>query len=563
MTRSILCMATILIVSMISCNTNGESDVVDPSLNVKLWPTSKNQFYFPESELGIPKTGVCLSGGGTRAMVCGIGQLKGLYDLGVIDSVGYLSCVSGGSWVSVPFTYYRSGADNDDQLLGTYMPPGELTMKNLNELKSSFLGSAANASFLDTIFHELTNTNFDRLWLDAVGKCYMQPFGIYSDDKDYFYSYNDSTVNEILARNRGLSKEDFLTVHSAKGDAHRPYLVVNSSISGPYSEAPFVNPEQLAVFNYTPLYIGSAQPLNTQYTSEKDKSVNTHAIGGGFIEPFAFGDLEPDTLPVPCNPNSKAMCVEMSIGADTFSIADASGTSSSAFVADLTSFGIKGHSLKGLSPQVDYWPIPNDSIVSGINYMFGDGGNLENFGLITLLQRGVERIVVFVNTSSAINTKYDFSKAPTKHDIDSDILPLFGYSLGSSSDMNQNQVFAQTDFDTLMRQFVDCKTNGTTVMAQTNYVTTENDWWGVPANDTVDILWVYNEEVQEWRDSLEWEIKAELDLGIAGAFPHFPRYALVGEDGALVRLSAREINLLYQLSAWNVKHNAEAFEFLK
>ncbi|NNE25977.1 MAG: hypothetical protein HKN09_03975 [Saprospiraceae bacterium] len=528
-----------------------------------MWPTVNNQLSFPESELNIPKTGICLSGGGTRAMVCGVGQLKGLYDLGIIDSVGYLSCVSGGSWASVPFTYYRSGAKNDEELLGTTMAPSDLTLTNLNKLEPGFLATAAHASFLDTAIHEIKNTNWDRLWLDAVGKCYMQPFGIYSNDKLYYYSYDDATVKDIIARNPNLKKDDFITVHSAPGDAHRPYLIVNSSITGPYFDAPFNNPEPLAVFNYTPLYVGSAQALAADYTSEKTNTVHSHNIGGGFIEPFAFGGLSPAELPAPCGGPNKGLCVQLDIGTDTFSIADASGTSSSAFVADLTSFGIDGVSLKSLAPRVNYWPVSADSLTPSLDFMFGDGGNLENFGLISLLQRDVDRIVVFVNTSTAINTKFNFNKEPTAKDIDADILPLFGYGYSKTSDMNNNQVFSQTDFDTLMHQFIDCKNNGTTVMAKTKYVTTENDWWGIPAKDSVDILWVYNEEVKEWRDSLEWEIKVELDLGILGDFPYFPHYALVGEDGALVRLSPREINLLYQLSAWNVKTNPEAFEFLK
>ena len=78
-------------------------------INTKIWASTADNLAFPEDALNLRKTGICMSGGGTRAMVCAIGQLKGLWDIGVLDDVGYLSCVSGGSWASVPFTYNQNG----------------------------------------------------------------------------------------------------------------------------------------------------------------------------------------------------------------------------------------------------------------------------------------------------------------------------------------------------------------------------------------------------------------------------------------------------------------------
>ncbi len=95
-----------------------------------------------------------MSGGGTRAMVCATGQLQALRKIGVLDSVGYvgyLSCVSGGSWASVPFTYYNAGAANDDELLGKIIMPKELRLNGMRTLAPEFLAGAANCSLLDTL----------------------------------------------------------------------------------------------------------------------------------------------------------------------------------------------------------------------------------------------------------------------------------------------------------------------------------------------------------------------------------------------------------------------------
>src|SRR5690349_19897689 len=70
--------------------------------------------------------GVCLSGGGSRAMVAGMRQLQALKKLSnekgsLLGHTKSLSSVSGGSWVGVPFTYLTSSCLDDD-FLGLYFP---------------------------------------------------------------------------------------------------------------------------------------------------------------------------------------------------------------------------------------------------------------------------------------------------------------------------------------------------------------------------------------------------------------------------------------------------------
>ena len=542
---------------------NDQVSLDDQMYNVNVWPSDGYNFLFAEDSLSLPSTGVCFSGGGTRAMVCAVGQMRGLYDLNLFDGIGYISCVSGGSWASVPFTYYTSGAASDEELLGTVIAPNKLTLDGMSSLAPGFLAGAANASLLDSILDDFKTTSYDELWIRGVSECYMAPFGVFNKDQDQYFSYDQATVDDIKRRNPSLENASFLTVHDREGDAKRPYLIVNSCIVGPYEQGPYQNPEQLAVFNYTPLYIGSAKQNTASYTPEGSSISAEHLIGGGFVEPFAFGSDTPAILPFLCEEGQTQQCINVVAANDTFSIADASGTSSSAFAADLTSHGIAGISLKDLAPEVNYFPVDSDSLVENINYMFGDGGNLENFGLISLLQRGVSNIVVFINTQSAVNVDFDTTNVATPKDIDSDLLPLFGISFSPTSDMNQNKVFSTESFNGIMQDFIDSKNAGQTVMATSQLTTVDNPWWGIRAGDEVNINWIYNENVDQWRDSLEWEIKAELDLGFAGEFKDFPRYRTVGENIALVQLTPKQINLLYQLSAWNVYTNKDAFTILQ
>lgn len=48
--------------------------------------------------------GLALSGGGYRSAIFCYGVLKGLWEIGVIKKVDYLSVVSGGSWIGTPFS---------------------------------------------------------------------------------------------------------------------------------------------------------------------------------------------------------------------------------------------------------------------------------------------------------------------------------------------------------------------------------------------------------------------------------------------------------------------------
>lgn len=48
--------------------------------------------------------GLALSGGGYRSAIFNYGVLKGLNELGVFPKIDYLSVVSGGSWIGVPFS---------------------------------------------------------------------------------------------------------------------------------------------------------------------------------------------------------------------------------------------------------------------------------------------------------------------------------------------------------------------------------------------------------------------------------------------------------------------------
>jgi len=547
---------------------------------VLAWDKAKSAQEFPEAKLNLPSTGVCFSGGGTRAMNCAVGQMKGLHELGLWEDIGYISAVSGGSWASTIFTYYNQGAKNDAELLGTILPPNEITLEKLNYMPKGFMGEVISNSLMDNLYERLgadlishgVLQKMDYIWIDGVGHTYLKPFGLYDSNAPKYFTLNAESRDDIISRNPKLNAEDFITVHDQEGDNHRPYLVVNSSLLGPSKDLPIKNPENLSVFNYTPLYIGSNNPIQV---NDKElvfgKKVSFNA-GGGFVEPLGFGSNLVAS-------QSKQLfgdgfnSLKVKLAKKRFQIVDATGTSSAAFgaivsssmLAQFSSDLLLGYSLNHLIPEEEYWPISENGVIQEAKtYRFTDGGNLENYGLITLLQRDVKKIVVFINTNTPITVDLTPSAdcPPLPNQIDDDLYPLFGYPQGN---LIHNQVFSQADFNTVYDGLSGAKKNESTVMVKTNLVTVKNDWWGIPAGQEVEILWVYNESVPEWQNQLPAPVIEEICLGSKGNFPDFPLYKLIGENGILdgISLTKQQVNLLYQLSAWNVYSNKAAFDFLK
>lgn len=545
-----------------------------PLSKVKVWETGSNPTTFPESELNLPSTGVCFSGGGTRAMSCAIGQMKGLDSLGLWDDIGYISCVSGGSWASTIFTYCDNSI-SDAELLGRVVAPQNLDAAKLKYLPKTYMGYSVTRDLTKYLVERIVEDKAsgglaqasDAIWIDAIGETYLKPYGIYDASKPRYFTLNATTLSNITNRNSHLKPDDFYLVHNRTGDAKRPFLIVNSSMLAPASVLPQDTANKMAVFNYTPLYVGTVHGMSVTYQSRAKGDV-TNYIGGSLLEPFAYGGGAPKQY------QAGSATQELPLSDKKFRLTDATGTSSSAFAA---TFSIQamlkqvptelllGFTLDGMIPEENYWTVKNDALVKEEKYRFADGGNLENYGLLTLLQRKVERIVVFANSATPIDDCGAGVPNPEIYQtIDSDLPPLFGYKWGNMNpNQNNNTVFTKAQFDTLYNRLKRAKLAGKSVMTQMEMTTVQNDWWGIEGGRKVTILWVYNDQVSDWQNQLPKNIQLEIGKGSAGSFANFPFYKTMFENiPHLVEYTPEQMNLLYQLSAWNVYTNPKLFEFL-
>jgi hypothetical protein len=165
-----------------------------------VWPIDSD-FKFPEHAIdtydGKRDFGVCVSGGGTRAASLTAGQLRALQTNGILDKAGYLSCVSGGAWASVPFTYLDSGI-SDSTYLGVTPPMEELTLDNLEQTeKYSLAKAASDAGLFDDFLRNLFAG--DERFSQMIGGVFLKPFNI--DSESRFFSLDTPSVLKILDQN--------------------------------------------------------------------------------------------------------------------------------------------------------------------------------------------------------------------------------------------------------------------------------------------------------------------------------------------------------------------------
>ncbi|VAW60527.1 hypothetical protein MNBD_GAMMA11-477 [hydrothermal vent metagenome] len=516
--------------------------MVNNTIKASVTASSGTEYSFPEKTpeflASTSNCGICFSGGGTRSLAACMGQMRALNELGVLQNARYISCVSGGSWASAAYTYYRAGPADDTELLGK--DPGAPEMREWgaedwsNSLKTTHLGYPATADFAQTLKKNLEHKSHNEAWIDAVGEIYFRPYGL---DSRHYFSYSSEVVNAIIRENTdlqpGLSADQFILPRE-----NRPFLIINATLLWPVEALHKVS---RVLQQFTPLYVGNPflLQLEEKYIFEKPTTMQT---GGGFLDTFAFQSGGPNA--------AAGEWLEMPAPEEPFSIWHASGISSSAYGYDAARVD-----FKSVVPQVNYWPVSESDASQSIvaEQYISDGGNLENLGIMALLQRQVETIVVFENSNVPISKDEKGNVV-----IDSVVTSLFGVQ---NEAYPNNQVFEKDELLPLLDALWQAKTSGDLCVAQTVHNTVENSWYGIK-HYRVKILWVYNAPVDNWIAELSTEVQSDVHQGIKGEGPltDFPNYKTLDEDGFLsIRLSAYQVSTISNMFSWSMQKNAAAF----
>ena len=542
-----------------------------------------------------PVLGICLSGGGSRALTCALGQLSALDQMTlpngqpILGPTQYISSVSGGSWASVLYTFLPQTINgtsvSDADFLIEPTPPQNLTMEGVSSMGQYCMGTApqqfslANIgvvlkTLMDAGFF-LNPSQWSWFWIAGIGEIILKPFALYSAtynssgpfvQPSLMFSLSTNEVAQSITKyNPSLGPSDFYLVRE-----NRPLLIVNTNLLEDYQ------------LPSTPQIPVQATPIATSVLGH---SPNGTVLGGGGAESFGFTSILNGPGP---------MDGTASITTDrNYSLCDIAGCSSAFFAslllqyiddleddivnelvkylvndlhwhqwaADAVGFALKvalnafTSDASDVIPAYNYWPESQVSSPSNKTLGFSDGGDFDNTGILGLLaQTNVNKIIAFVNTETAIGG------TATNPTTDSSIGLLFGKGGAGSGNLDGVQVFEDNGAFLAVQQGLYSASCGggltlgkaTAAFLQQGLVTIPNSVANIAGGRVVDVLWVYNNPVSDWQGQIaDQAIQNDLNHVSTVGSPlwNFPNY-FTGEQ---IYLGVEAVNMLAQLSAWNVQ----------
>lgn len=483
-------------------------------------------FRYPEAQLAPvaqkQNWGLAFSGGGTRSATLTLGQLRALRQIGILDQFRYCSSVSGGTWGVTPFIFLDPSI-SDEQFLGSYKAPQDISLDDLSADDPKSMASAISRSkIVKSAFSNMLEG--DELFSKIVGDIFLKPFLI---NENLFFTFNDETLQRILTENTNLTHNDFYTTPTER---KRPFLIVNSTI--------LRSVEMRIPFEMTPLYCGIKQLYPNAGSNER------YDIGGGFVEPHGFDSDSPDTIE-----NDVAL---VRLHRNRLSISDMLGSSGAA-PADVFRRFLP---MTQPFPNFNYWaPTATGDRLREKAYDFGDGGLLENLGIMSLLRRKVEKIVVFVNGKTKIQKQDETSF------IISDSIPALFKSIPNQygdRDFDKNVVLANdnSEYVTLANDLFEKQRRGLPTVHFGTYSVKANAHHDIQGGWQVKICWVYNSMPTKWFDQLRYDVKSNLTNDKYGKdFPYFNTF--MENFPHIIDLSLEETQLASQLSSWMLMDAAD------
>lgn len=491
---------------------------------------------------------VAVSGGSTRSYAAAVGQLRALKSLGILSDVGAISYSSGGAWFGSIF-HYAPSSFSDEDLLGEYIAPQDLTKDNITELTpNSLLDTITKLPIAKTALELLAKSvisgepPLNRIFSDTLGKIFLDNYSL--NDNTKYLSLNTSTVEDIISRNPSLTTDSFYTMRSG-----RPYFLTGGTLITPNTEEPDEGTRLWAQCDYTPLYAGVPQLF-------KGKGQDDLDIGGGYVETFAFNSETVQEYDASTN------SVQVQTPGYPFALSDLIGSAGASVGAKLIN---AGHA--NIMPEFWCWPNTNIGSTPGKLYSIVDSGTLENSAIVNLLRRGYTEIIAFINSQTTIDPpEKDHCGDPQGNaygGLDGQITRLFGHGVPDDlPSQPDNQVFPQDQFDALADGLRKAKDEGGPIYFTDTYTTIENNTFDVPSYE-VTVHWFYNDVNTNWVDAITDQdvldiLKSEDPLNYMANFPTLCYMEQNVSD--IIELSARQVSLLANMQNYLVLKAFETIE---
>ncbi|OLP87130.1 hypothetical protein AK812_SmicGene31681 [Symbiodinium microadriaticum] len=536
-----------------------------PDVFADIVPINDEKKEFPPRQANL-QTAVCLSGGGTRAMVAALGALRGLEYLDLLGRTDLLVSVSGGTWTSGPFMFSHMSKGH---LLGSPTRPSELSLEELTT-RPGLIGDGATHDIyhlLKTAF--LNNDDPHSIWVNAFNEILLKPIGLGNMSK--YMAPDDSTVQRIIRKNPHLQREDFIVPPSDRPRAFVMLGVLLAPLGHESDDDTVVSLQMSPDFSGSPFYPGREGQLQfdeegEHWLASSDIPALKLVVGGGMVETFAFGS---DT---PFSDQSGGHGVRMPSPSEPLSLAKAVGVSSAAFSAYTSQAMDKlgGQRMQALIPVATLWPITSKKFPgpkAAAKFKIGDGGHMDNSGLMPALQRKVPRIVMFLNTDVKIGMKSDFcAYTPVgAGELGSAAAWYFldKFGLGAHVDgsfLMHNQVFRFKDLQPILCDLQTHRRAGRPAVSLRELEVLKNSWWGIEGGWKVKLLVYHLDKSKVFESQLPADTQKEIAAGKEGMFANFPQFTMVRQNPrSLISYTSAQVNLLSSLVEYGVRQHAGYF----
>ncbi len=530
----------------------------DDEVAVRTWVIDSNSGVpeLADEELAVPwlrnraSFGIAFSGGGTRSAAASLGELRALHELGWLHRARHIASNSGGSWVTVPYTFLPLSIA-DQRFLGDYIPPEDLVDQNLSPSSVDPLAFGTAIHNAATIGQLLEVGRGDEAYSDIVASIFLQPFGLHDNEK--LFTFHQGALEQTLAANPSLSSDDFQTVRRQD----RPYLVVTGVMIGQQLSQ---DPEEYFPVEMTPLYTG----IRGRFELEKDDE--TVIVGGGYVESFGYDSYEPQGDAVDGRWRVRLTGL-LSRGdkpfgdRNRFTLSDVIGASSAAPLATLS----RNFFPNFLFPEFRHWPVDQNDIRRSVDsvrrkadeFQHGDGADMDNLALTPLLARKTENILVFINSADAFRKPPSGCGDISEEFITDDVISFFR----KSGVLIHNIVLAGGDagLAKICEAFASQQSSGEPLVYCQPYDVIENARHRIEPY-RASICWVYLDRTAGWIDKLDptaGDLVRELHDG-EGSFDTFPHYSTFAEQGiSMIDLNRERVVALSNLAAWTVKESAD------
>ncbi len=463
----------------------------------KVYPNSGSNSTVNNSNPNKKNIGLCFSGGGSRALTCGWGQMLGLSSLNLMDHARYISSVSGGTWATSIYSYLPEHITDQD-LLGQYYKPENLSLQdkadnlNVNTLNTFSLGKAPEGMQLGKLILKAATflvttepSNHKWLWAYIVGDLVLEPYGLRAKGSEEWNSSKFFTLSEAYANKNfdvnAPSKKDFFFLRSG-----RPFHIMNNNIMLKVENSSRLKSNIVQVPNQvTPVAGGvrGSAPID-------------HFNGGGLVETYGVGStLNQSTITTP----------DVNIGiSQPYSLIDIVSTSSAFFaefvasyiktyisdpekkesliseietiltpehkssllndieggisdiedIYDAIKLRLENFILEALTivPSYNYWPIEKNSQNKEMQYT--DGGTLDNTGILGMLSQtdlGTEKSSAPIRLIAFDNTERPLEKKDGRIITATQIAPLFGIDF--DGDTGKYQPFTEDQKNVQSKNF--------------------------------------------------------------------------------------------------------------